>query len=95
MHLYTITYRLDGQEYYGGYSMSQKQGKGRQLWPDGARYEGDWKNGKCHGFGWFIWYLLYIYIIARPSGDRYFGEFVNGKKEGYGRQTWYAFMFNT
>jgi len=26
-----------------------KHGKGTQTWPDGAKYDGDWRNGKAEG----------------------------------------------
>ena len=30
---------------------NQRDGLGVQLWPDGARYEGMWKENKCSGKG--------------------------------------------
>ena len=29
----------------------KKDGKGLFEWPDGKKYNGEWKNGKQHGFG--------------------------------------------
>mmetsp|Transcript_15966 Transcript_15966/g.24745 ORF Transcript_15966/g.24745 Transcript_15966/m.24745 type:complete len:92 (+) Transcript_15966:120-395(+) len=26
-----------------------KHGHGKQIWPDGAEYEGEWRNGMAHG----------------------------------------------
>lgn len=36
-------------------------GKGIFKWRDGRIYEGDWKNGKMHGYGIYIW----------PDGNQY------------------------
>jgi len=30
---------------------NQRDGLGVQLWPDGSKYEGMWKDGKCSGKG--------------------------------------------
>ncbi|KAL6041085.1 MORN repeat-containing protein [Balamuthia mandrillaris] len=44
---------------------------------NGTNYEGEWKDGKFHGFGTQTW-----------KEAVYVGEFVNGKREGQGKQTW-------
>ena len=31
-----------------------RQGKGRQIWPDGSMYEGWWKENKANGKGRLI-----------------------------------------
>jgi len=31
-----------------------RQGKGRQIWPDGSMYEGWWKDNKANGKGRLI-----------------------------------------
>jgi len=31
------------------------EGKGLFTWPDGRKYEGEYKNDKKHGFGVFYW----------------------------------------
>ena len=33
-----------------------------ETWPDGARYEGDYMNGKKHGQGHFIWADKSVYV---------------------------------
>ncbi len=38
---------------------------GCEVWPDGSKYEGDFKKGKKEGKGKFIW----------ADGSRYEGEF--------------------
>lgn len=40
---------------------------------NGARYEGEWKNGKSHGKG-----------ILKSEISEFFGRWVDGKKEGIG-----------
>ena len=46
------------------------------TWPDGSRYEGEWKDGKRSGQGVRTW----------PSGQRYEGEWRDGKRSGRGVQ---------
>lgn len=43
-------------------------------WPDGKRYEGEYKKDKKHGQGTFYW----------PNGHKYEGGWVNGKQHGEG-----------
>lgn len=38
-----------------------KQGQGMQVWPDGTKYEGLWKNNKANGKG----------ILWHNNGDKY------------------------
>lgn len=45
-----------------------------RTYPDGSRYEGEWKNEKRHGYG--IW--------TRPDGTKYAGEWIEGKPDGLG-----------
>jgi hypothetical protein len=49
--------------------MNNMEGKGIENWPDGRRYEGDFKNGKKDGEGTFEW----------TNGVRYIGSWKNGK----------------
>ena len=49
-------------------------GTGKQTWPDGKIYDGQWRDGVTHGTG----------HIHQPNGDQYKGEFVNGQACGYG-----------
>jgi len=53
-------------------------GSGRQEWPDGASYEGDYKHGLKHGMGRFAW----------TSGAAYEGDFVEDRLEGSGCFRW-------
>jgi len=59
-------------------SAKPSNGKGEYSWPDGTRYEGDWKNGKMHGSGAYF----------SPSGNRYEGQFNDGMFNGFGTYTW-------
>ena len=51
-----------------------KYGKGIQVWPDGAIYEGWWENDKANGYGRLI----------HADGDYYEGNWKNDKAEGFG-----------
>ncbi len=44
------------------------------IYPDGSKYEGEWKNDKRHGRG----------VLTRPDGMRYEGEWADGKPNGKG-----------
>ena len=52
--------------------------KGIALFPGGAKYIGDFKDFKPHGYGNFAW----------TNGDKYFGEWKNGKSHGNGTKIW-------
>ena len=52
-------------------------GQGTYIYPNGEKYEGDWKNGKYHGHGTFTY----------PDGNMYVGEFKDGLKNGQGTLT--------
>lgn len=53
------------------------EGKGLFTWPDGRKYEGEYKNDKKCGFGVFYW----------PDGRIYRGEWLEGKQHGRGEYT--------
>lgn len=36
---------------YRNKKSSMRDGLGVQLWPDGSKYEGMWRSGKCNGKG--------------------------------------------
>lgn len=50
-------------------------GKGTMTYPDGSRYNGQWKDGVRHGVGTF----------DGADGRRYFGEWQDGKRHGQGQ----------
>jgi len=39
----------NGATYTGQWLDGQRDGIGTQLWPDGSRYEGQWRNDKANG----------------------------------------------
>jgi hypothetical protein len=47
---------------------------GVQVWPDGARYEGEWRENRAHGQGKF----------THVDGDVYDGYWANDKANGAG-----------
>ena len=51
-----------------------KHGFGTQVWQDGAKYVGEWKDGKAEGNGTFF----------HSNGDVFEGEFKQDKANGYG-----------
>ena len=72
-------------------------GKGTKIWPNGDKYNGNWKNEKPHGLGTFIWVNGTKYIgdwefgiqngqgtVTWTNGDKYIGGRKNGKADGQG-----------
>ncbi len=53
-------------------------GKGTFIWPNGDKYNGDWKNQKPHGLGTFKW----------VDGTKYIGDWKFGLQDGQGTVTW-------
>lgn len=49
--------------------MSNMEGRGMEIWSDGRKYEGDFKNGKKDGEGTFEW----------PNANKYIGSWKKGK----------------
>ena len=62
--------------YEGQWDMDSNlpSGKGVQIWPDGSRYDGQWKEGKHHGFG----------RLVHAEGDVYEGMWKEDQAHGYG-----------
>lgn len=67
---------LDNSTIYWGYwsKDGMRQGKGIQVWPDGSKYEGFWKNDKAH----------YMGRLIHADGDVYDGEWKEDKADGVG-----------
>ena len=53
-----------------------RHGPGTQVWPDGAKYEGEWKFNKANGKGKF-WHA---------DGDVYEGDWEDDKANGQERR---------
>lgn len=56
---------------------NQKDGRGVQIWPDGSRYDGFWRDGMANGYG----------RLVHAEGDVYEGEWTEDKANGYGVYT--------
>ena len=78
-----------------------RHGRGIQLWSDGAKFLGCWKNGKANGKGKLIHADGDIYegdwVDDKPSGKeiylhidgtRYEGEWKEDKQNGLGKEVW-------
>ena len=80
----------------------QKDGFGILLYPDGAKYEGMFRNGQFHGRGKMVQASGDIYIgewgndkatghgtfFDASQGVRYTGEWLNDAQHGVGEETW-------
>lgn len=66
----------NGAQYEGEWNINtgERDGRGVQVWADGSRYEGYWKNDKANGRGRLI----------HADGDVYEGEWKDDKSHGYG-----------
>ncbi len=51
-------------------------GEGTVIYSSGNKYQGNFKDGKKHGFGRFIW----------TSGSKYKGNWKMNKRDGYGEE---------
>lgn len=65
--------------YYGHWNpiTNERHGFGMQLWPDGSKYIGYWKNDKADGKGRLI----------HHDGDVYIGDWKDDMTHGYGEYT--------
>jgi len=51
-----------------------RDGRGVQIWANGSRYDGFWKEGMAHGRG----------RLVHADGDVYIGDWKHDKTHGYG-----------
>lgn len=78
-----------------------RHGYGVQIWPDGAKYEGKWRNNKAHGKGKFWHADGDVFdgewkedkahgrgVYVHVNGAKYDGAWVDDLQEGYGVETW-------
>ena len=74
METKTIAF-VSGAHYEGEVNEGgQPEGQGILTFPDGARYEGQWRRGEPEGQG----------ALTYPDGRRYEGEFRSGEPTGEG-----------
>lgn len=71
-----ILHYSDGGMFRGSISGWKRSGNGRMQWPNGDRYEGNWKDDLPHGQG------MYEYVL---HGCTYGGNFKNGQRHGPGK----------
>jgi len=55
-----------------------QNGHGREVWADGAYYDGEFRNGQKHGHGAFVW----------VDGSKYDGQFLDNCMHGSGVYAW-------
>ena len=84
--LYKTDYKMNDDAVYSGQMKPVKvngkddfvkHGKGKQKWPDGAFFDGEWRNDKASGLGHY----------QHANKDVYIGEFTEDKANGYGTYT--------
>jgi len=51
---------------------------GTVKYDNGAKYQGQLRNGKPHGYGTHSW----------PNGDRYIGDWIDDQRNGHGTYSW-------
>ena len=77
----------------------ERHGKGAQVWNDGSKYEGYWKNDKANGQGRLIHGDVYVGewvddkahgfgIYTHTDGAKYIGQWINDKQHGKGKEDW-------
>ena len=74
----TLTYPDKGGKYDGDWKNGKYHGDGKLTYYDGGIYIGQFKNGKCDGYGDF----------KIRGGQKYSGNWKNGKYHGQGTLIW-------
>lgn len=72
-----ITYE-EQIRYTGATKQGKREGKGRNLWPNGDKYEGGWENDMQNGWGRNLW----------ADGSSYIGHYKDNQKDGIGEYIW-------
>ncbi len=68
----------NGKKYTGDWVKDKQMGHGVFTWPNGDRYEGQYKDGRMHGTG------TYNYA----DGKKYIGDWKEDARAGRGIYTW-------
>lgn len=90
--------------YQGGWLGGRFHGQGVRIFPDGARYEGEYAEGKPHGIGCLVYSQLSAYVKkfdgrweagqcrdgteSYMDGTEYSGEMLDGMRHGRGEMVW-------
>ena len=89
--------------YYGEWDLKNniRHGRGIQVWPNGEKYKGYWKqdhssgkgklfhiNGDIYDGDWELDQPNGIGSYSKPNGEKYTGSWKNGKQEGKGEEIW-------
>ena len=76
-----IEYLENGAMYEGEWhpEKNERDGRGIQIWPDGSRYDGFWKDGVACGYG----------RLVHAEGDVYEGTWKEDKANGFGYYSHY------
>ncbi|MEH2070917.1 MAG: hypothetical protein V7K47_22620 [Nostoc sp.] len=73
----------NGTRFYGSFNQNNKlTGKGILEFPNGNRYDGEFKNGKRTGCG------RYSYLQKDSPYEYYIGQYVKDQPNGVGRLRW-------
>jgi hypothetical protein len=96
-------YELDNGAIYHGQWVKDghREGKGTQIWKDGSKYVGYWKNDQANGKGRLIhadgdvyegdWYNDKAQgrgTYEHFDGAKYIGDWKEDRQHGYGVETW-------
>ena len=71
----------NGFRYVGEWHDDMEDGFGRNIWPDGSWYEGNYQRGLQHGRGKFV------VVNGQDTLFEYDGDWADGKQNGVGIQT--------
>merc|ERR1712032_630871 len=89
--------------YYGEWDSkkNKRHGRGIQIWPDGSRYEGYWKDDKANYQGSLMHADGDLYegewlddkahgkgVYSHTDGSKYEGYWIEDKQEGQGKESW-------
>lgn len=72
------SFKAETGHIYDGIFKNGDMPNGISMYPGGAKYVGEFKNYKPHGYGTFIW----------KNKDKYVGEWKEGKSHGNGTKIW-------